>query len=252
MYEPSGRVAARSAIVAHSVSSQPKPSDARSAGEPSGSKQLRVPRWHVGPTGSTVTSSASRSQSSAMSTRRSTLPLVSPFRHSVLRDREWKWTSPVATVAFERLLVHPGEHQHAPVGGVLDDCRDEPVVAELRIDGHAATPAVVRTGNPAPAIADLTDAIEWIRRWKIEAASTASAPPSRTAATKSAGPAAPPEAMTGTDTRSVIARSRSVSKPSPVPSRSIEVTSSSPAPSSTARWAHSTASSGVASRPPLT
>ena len=96
------------------------------------------------------------------------------------------------------------------------------------------------------------DRIEWIRRWKIEAASTASAPPSRTAATKSAGPAAPPEAMTGTETPSVIARSSSVSKPSPVPSRSIDVTSSSPAPSSTARWAHWTASSCVASRPPLT
>ena len=47
---------------------------------------------------------------------------------------------------------------------------------------------MARTGNPAPAIAALTDAIEWIRRWKIDAASTASAPPSRTAATKSAGP----------------------------------------------------------------
>ena len=100
MYEPSGRVAARSAIVVHSDSSQPKPSVARSAGEPSGSKQLRVPRWHVGPTGSTATSSASRSQSSAMSTRRSTLPLDSPFRHRLLRDREWKWTSYVASVAL--------------------------------------------------------------------------------------------------------------------------------------------------------
>ena len=35
-----------------------------------------------------------------MSTRRSTLPLVSPFRHRASRDREWKWTSPVATVAL--------------------------------------------------------------------------------------------------------------------------------------------------------
>ena len=43
-----------------------------------------------------------------------------------------------------------------------------------------------------------------------------------------------------------------MSKPDRVPSRSIEVTSSSPAPSSTARSAQSTASSPVASRPPLT
>ena len=55
--------------------------------------------------------------------------------------------------------------------------------------------------GPAAAIAALTSAIEWIRRWKIDAARTASAPPSRTAATKSAGPAAPPDAMTGTRTR---------------------------------------------------
>ena len=48
--------------------------------------------------------------------------------------------------------------------------------------------------------------------------------------------------MTGTRTRSVIARSSSVSKPAPVPSRSIEVTSSSPAPRSTTRSAQATAS----------
>ncbi len=57
MYEPGGRLAARSAIVAQSVSSQSKPWTARggwgaaeeagsgrSGGAPSGSKQLRVPR----------------------------------------------------------------------------------------------------------------------------------------------------------------------------------------------------------------
>ena len=77
-------------------------------GAPSGSKQLRVPRWQVGPTGSTVSSSASASQSSARSTSRSTLPLVSPLRQSLSRDREWKWTSPVAERRRERLGVHPG------------------------------------------------------------------------------------------------------------------------------------------------
>ena len=102
-----------------------------------------------------------------------------------------------------------------------------------------------RTGSPAAAIAALTSAIEWIRRWKIEAARTASAPPSTTAATKSSGPAAPPEAMTGTPTRELIARSSAVSKPEPVPSRSIEVTSSSPAPRSTTRSAQAMASRPV-------
>src|SRR5450759_5066927 len=86
----------------------------------------------------------------------------------------------------------------------------------------------------------------------MEAASTADAPPSRTAATKSSGPDAPPDAITGTCTRSVIARSRGVSKPAPVPSRSIEVTRSSPAPATTARTAQASASRPVASRPPLT
>ena len=60
-------------------------------------------------------------------------------------------------------------------------------------------------------MAALTSAMECWRRWKIEAASTAEAPPSRTAATKSAGPAAPPDATTGTGTRSAIARSSAVS-----------------------------------------
>jgi len=41
-------------------------------------------------------------------------------------------------------------------------------------------------------MAALTAVMETSRRWKIEAARTASAPPARTAATKSAGPAAPP------------------------------------------------------------
>ena len=57
---------------------------------------------------------------------------------------------------------------------------------------------MARTGIPAAAMAALTSPIACWFRWKIEAARTAEAPPSRTAATKSAGPAAPPEAMTGT------------------------------------------------------
>ena len=44
VYEPAGRSAARAAIVAHSVSSHAKPCIERSAGAPSGSKQLRVSR----------------------------------------------------------------------------------------------------------------------------------------------------------------------------------------------------------------
>ena len=107
----------------------------------------------------------------------------------------------------QRLRVHVGHHQHAPVGAVLDDGRHEAVRAEadgwrrLRARRHATAWGASRTGRPAAAMAALTSAMEWIRRWKIEAARTASAPPSRTARTKSSGPAAPPDAMTGTPTR---------------------------------------------------
>src|SRR6187402_942009 len=140
----------------------------------------------------------------------------------------------------EGLRVHVGQHQHAAVCGVLNDRGQETVWAEAdlgRGHRHAATAGTSRTGRPASAIAALTDAIEWIRRWKIDAARTASAPPSTTAATKSSGPAAPPDAITGTRTRDVIARSSAVSYPDCVPSRSIEVTSSSPAPMLAARTA---------------
>ncbi len=99
VYEPAGRSAARASIVAQRSSSQAKPWLVRSAGAPSRSKQLRVPRWQVGPVGSTVTRSASPSQSAARPTSRRTLPLVSPLRHRRSREREWKWTSPLAMVA---------------------------------------------------------------------------------------------------------------------------------------------------------
>ena len=83
----------------------------------------------------------------------------------------------------ERLGVHPGEHQDPAVGGVLDDRRrqavgTEPHGGQVR-RRHAAAPDATRTGRPAAAIAALTSPIEWIRRWKIEAARTASAPPRR-------------------------------------------------------------------------
>ena len=52
-----------------------------------------------GPAGSTPSRSASPSQSSARDRRRRTLPDVSPLRHSRSRDREWKCTSPVCSVA---------------------------------------------------------------------------------------------------------------------------------------------------------
>src|SRR6188472_1770187 len=92
----------------------------------------------------------------------------------------------------ECLRVHVREHEHPAVAHVLDDGGDQAVSAEphgrpveRNPDPHATACGTSRTGSPAAAIAAFTSLIEWIRRWKIEAARTASAPPSTTAATKS-------------------------------------------------------------------
>src|SRR4051794_27218739 len=67
-----------------------------------------------------------------------------------------------------RLLIHPREHQHGAVRGVLDDGGGEPVRAPERLQpragtswrgrgAHAAT-SIKRTASPAEAIADLISA----------------------------------------------------------------------------------------------
>src|SRR5690554_1750582 len=144
--------------------------------------------------------------------------------------------------------VHPPQHQHQGGLGVLDDGGHEAVFAPVGLP-HCATS---RTGIPAPAIAAFTSAIVISRRWKMEAASTAEAPPTATASTQCWALPAPPEAMTGMSTASDTARVSSRSKPSLVPSRSIEVRRISPAPRAAPRFAHSTASSPVGVRPPFT
>src|SRR3954466_497986 len=106
----------------------------------------------------------------------------------------------------EGLGIHIRDHQDPTVMDVLGADRDKTVRRETdRRDvewrTHATAAGTNRTGRPAAAIAAFTSAIAWILRWKIDPASTAPAPPSSIAATKSAGPAAPPEAMTGTRTR---------------------------------------------------
>src|SRR5680860_985920 len=98
--------------------------------------------------------------------------------------------------------------------------------------------------------------LTWLMRnspkWKIDAASTAAAPPSAMPWTMCSRVPAPPEAMTGTLTASQTARSSSRSKPTLEPSRSMEVSSTSPAPRRSTSAAHSTTSTPVAVRPPLT
>ena len=82
------------------------------------------------------------------------------------------------------------------------------------------------------------------------AASTASALPASMASRRWSRFPAPPLAITGTDTRSEMARTSSTSYPLCWPSVSMLVTSSSPAPRAAARSAHFSASMPVAFRPP--
>src|SRR5258707_224768 len=70
-----------------------------------------------------------------------------------------------------------------------------------------------------------------LAKWKIEAASTAVACPSRMPSTRCSNVPPPPEAITGTGTASATARVSGMSKPCLVPSRSMDVSRISPAPS---------------------
>ena len=87
-------------------------------------------------------------------------------------------------------------------------------------------------------------------KWKMLAASAASALPSSRASRTCSSSPAPPLAMTGIPVASDTSRVYSRSYPSWRPSASMLVTSSSPAPSSAARLAHFTASIPVRLRPP--
>ncbi len=122
LYEPSGRSAKRCRSTAKSGASEiPTGAGASCMGA---WKQLFAPVWQVGPAGRASTSSASRSQSAARPTSASVFPEVSPLRHSAAREREWKCTSPVASVAASASRVHPAEHENRAVVGVLDDGRE--------------------------------------------------------------------------------------------------------------------------------
>ena len=94
--------------------------------------------------------------------------------------------------------------------------------------GHGVLAEVKDAGGPAPA----------------------SAPPSSTPSTRWSRLPTPPEAITGIDTASQMARVTPSSKPSLVPSRSMLVSRISPAPSSIILTAQATASIPVGLRPP--
>src|SRR3569832_2477703 len=148
---------------------------------------------------------------------------------------------------FKSLAVHPRHHEDFSTGGILSDRRDEP----MRIPYDGIEPvAHRRTSILCCFMLHFVSFTPYSPKWKMLAASTASARPSFTPSTRCCSVPTPPLAMMGMSTASEIARVSSRSKPLLVPSRSIEVSSSSPAPRFSIFFAHSTASSPVAVRPP--
>ena len=174
-YEPSGRVAARSATVRQSQ----------------GAKQESEPVWQAGPVGRTRTRIASPSQSSRSSSTASVLPDVSPLRQS----RRARAAAEVRLAGLareaERLVVHPGEHEDAARVRVLDDRRPE-----LRLHREAAPRGRGARRGALRRRAGLS--------CRIDARSAAWAT-SSASATWLASPA-PPEAITGIETASATAR----------------------------------------------
>ena len=205
VYEPDGRRPARSAIVAHRVSSQAKPWPRLPAG-PSGIEA--APGVAVaGRAGRVAPGGAARPRRSQARSRRSssTWPLVSPLRHSRSREREWKWTWPVARVAASAsrsiqasIRTRPSARswtiagsrpRSAPASWAVrapDVMR--PLGAEADRQSGCGHRGLDRADRRDPAMEDRggKDGVGADRRGSP--------------ATKSAGPAAPPEAMTGTGT----------------------------------------------------
>src|SRR5260221_3257223 len=147
---------------------------------------------------------------------------------------------------FERRAIHPGDSQHPPAGRILRHRGHQPVA----VPRHFVEPAHSRTSMPCVFMCAFASRTVNSPKWKMLAASTASALPSSTPCARCSRLPTPPEAITGTLTASDTARVRPTSKPARVPSRSMLVKRISPAPVSTMRFAHCTASSPVARRPP--
>ena len=110
---------------------------------PAGRSSSAAPVWQAGPAGSTISHSASWSQSTRISTTRSTLPDVSPLRHSLPRLRDQKCRLAAPAGGGEGLGIHVRDHQHR-AGAVGHHRRDQPSGCEARIEleclvtvGHA-------------------------------------------------------------------------------------------------------------------
>src|SRR5206468_8764255 len=101
------------------------------------------------------------------------------------------------------VAIHPRHHQDVARVGFLHDGRNQALRVEAKVvDGHGAS----RTSTPRSRMYAFASAIVWIAKWKIDAASAASAPPSVTPSTRCSSDPAPPDAITGTVTASDTAR----------------------------------------------
>src|SRR5713226_4005110 len=97
------------------------------------------------------------------------------------------------------LLVHVSEHQHLAGGSVLDHSRHQAL-------GEVGFHRLI--SSPRAASSSFTAAIESSRKWKIVAASAASAPPVVSASYMWAAVPAPPDAITGRRTAELTAPRR--------------------------------------------
>src|SRR5215471_5600300 len=143
--------------------------------------------------------------------------------------------------------IHPGHHEDLAGIRFLHDRGNQALPVE---DDGVSVHTCSRTSTPWARRKVLASAMVCRPKWKMEAASAASAPPSISPSRRCSRDPAPPDAMTGTVTASATARVSSRSYPSLVPSRSMLVRRISPAPRSTASQAQATASRPAGRRPP--
>ena len=176
---PAGRVAARSAIVAQGPRARRSP--AAPGDDAVGIEARAGASMTVGPAGSTPSRSASPSQSSASDRRRSTLPSFRPSATAYRATGSGSARPSREGRASASASIHASIRTR-PSRGVLDDRRRPGRRRPTRIGRRRArlTPrpcGTSRTGSPAAAIAAFTVGDRVLRRWKIPAASTASARP---------------------------------------------------------------------------
>src|SRR5262249_39628324 len=81
---------------------------------------------------------------------------------------------------LQRFAVHPGEHQHLAAAAVLGNRWNE----ALGVEAHLVEPAHCRTSTPRRPMSALASPTVYSPKWKMLAASTASARPCRTPSAK--------------------------------------------------------------------